>query len=247
MKFLNLILIGLLVLSCNEEEKALGADQIVAKAIENAGGEKYEKADIGFKFRDMTYSSMRRGGRFEFSRVQNDSLGEVKDILNNDGFKRLRENQEVKLKDSMAGVYAESVNSVHYFLQLPYGLNDEAVKKKLIGQDSINGKTYYEVEVSFAEEGGGKDHEDVYMYWIEKDNFTVDYLAYKFYVNDGGIRFRVAENPRVIEGIRFVDYQNYKVDDFSTPLDKLDDLYEAGELQKVSDIKNEQIEVKISN
>lgn len=240
-----LLLLSLLLLSCTEQKDLSEADLIIAEAIERAGGEKYEQAEIEFKFREKLYSSRRKGGEFEYTRSFSDSLGRVKDVLSNRGFERKREGQEVELSDSLSGLYSESVNSVHYFVQLPYGLQDEAVKTRLVGEDSIRGKSYYEIEVTFAQEGGGKDHEDVYMYWIEKEDFTVDYLAYRFFVNEGGIRFRVAENPRLIEGIRFVDYVNYKTDDLSTPLQKLDDLYVKDELIKVSDIRNEILKVEL--
>ncbi len=130
-------------------------------------------------------------------------------------------------------------------MQLPFGLNDEAVKKELVGKDTINDKVYHEIKVTFKQDGGGVDHEDVYMYWMKCRNFTVDYLAYRFFVNDGGIRFRKAVNPRIVEGIRFVDYENYKTDDLNTPLAQLDDLFMNGQLTKVSDIENENINVKI--
>jgi hypothetical protein len=247
MKILKLLLLCVLLVSCNEEKDLSEADQIIAKAIEKAGGERYEKADIEFVFRDRTYSSSRKGGEFEYTRSGKDSLGPVKDVLNNEGFRRYRAGQEEMLSDSLAGVFAESVNSVHYFVQLPYGLQDEAVQARLVGEDTIKGKAYYEIEVTFAREGGGKDHEDVYMYWIQKEDFTIDYLAYRFFVNEGGIRFRVAKNPRVIKGIRFVDYENYKINDLSTPLPELDDLFMEDALIKVSDIQNEILKVEINN
>lgn len=244
MKKLPLLFVIFSFFAC-KNEKPLTADAIIEKAIERAGGERYEKAKIDFIFRKNTYTSNRDGGVFEFTRTLKDSLGEVKDVLNNEGLKRYREGQEVKLSDSLAGLYTESVNSVHYFVQLPYGLDGPAVQKELIGQDSIAGRPYYEIRVTFKQEGGGADHEDIYMYWVNKDNFTIDYFAYRFYVNDGGIRFRVAVNPRVIEGLRFVDYENFKTEDLSTPLENLDELYEQGRLEKVSEIKNDILKVEI--
>ncbi len=246
MKKLTLLFIVFSFLACKNEEKQLTADEIVNKAIEHSGGDRYDKADIEFIFRKYTYTSKRDGGLYEFTRSMKDSLGEVRDVLNNEGLTRYREGQEVKLSDSLAGVYAESVNSVHYFVQLPYGLDGPAVQKELVGEDSIFGKPYYEIRVTFKQEGGGTDHEDIYMYWINKDEFTIDYFAYRFYVNDGGIRFRVAVNPRRIEGIRFVDYENYKTDDLSTSLQDLDALYEIGDLEKVSEIKNEILKVEVN-
>lgn len=246
MKKLAFLFITVTFFACKNEEKPLTANEIIDKAIEEAGGERYNKAEIEFVFRKNKYTSKRDGGVYEFTRTLKDSLGQLKDVLNNDGLKRYREGREVELSDSLAGLYAESVNSVHYFVQLPYGLNDAAVQKELVGEDSIAGKSYYEIQVTFKQEGGGTDHEDIYMYWVNKNDFTVDYLAYRFYVNDGGIRFRVAENPRIVEGIRFVDYVNYKTNELSTPLDQLDELYEQGELEKVSEIKNEILKVEVN-
>ena len=114
------------------------------------------------------------------------------------------------LKDSIANVYANSVNSVHYFANLPYGLNDPAVNKEFLGEVAIKDKEYYKIKVTFDQKGGGKDYEDIYLYWFNKETFKPDYLAYKFYVDGGGIRFRVAYNERYLGGIRFVDYENYE-------------------------------------
>lgn len=247
MKKLILLFVSVLFFSCQNSDDKLTADQVIDKAIEAAGGEKYEKASVKFEFRNKTYSSSRKDGLYEFTRTQIDSTGaEVKDVLNNDGFKRYKGGQEQTLPDSLVTAYSESVNSVHYFVQLPYGLNDPAVIRQLKGVDTIRGKSYYEVQVTFKQEGGGADHEDIYMYWVNKEDFSVDYLAYRFYVNDGGIRFRAAVDPRTKKGIRFVDYINYKTNDLDTPLTELDDLYETGKLKKVSEIRNKILEVEVN-
>ena len=245
MKFTFFILLSCFIIACQGEPEDLTADQIVERAIEKAGGERYETAEIDFVFRKNLYTSKREEGIYEFTRTRTDSIGKVKDILNNEGVKRLREGQEVRLVDSVATAVGESVNSVHYFVQLPFGLDGEAVQKELVGTDSIRGKAYYEIKVTFRQEGGGADHEDIYMYWIQKEDYTVDYLAYRFFINEGGIRFRVAVNPRVVNGIRFVDYENYKTEQLDTPLEQLDELYLAGELEKVSQIENEILKVEL--
>ena len=74
--------------------------------------------------------------------------------------------------------YISSVNSVHYFAHLPYGLNDKAVNKKLVGDAEINGMPYYQLKVTFSQNGGGTDHHDEFLYWIHKENFTIDYLHF---------------------------------------------------------------------
>jgi hypothetical protein len=246
MKNLFVLLFIFLLVSCKNDSSVSEADKIISKAIEKAGGEKYENANIEFKFRETLYTSRRDNGNFELTRTITDTTNTTYyDVLNNEGFTRYHRNEEVKISDSLAGVYSESVNAVHYFVQLPFGLNDDAVIKELVGQDTINDKVYHEIRVTFKQEGGGVDHEDIYMYWVEKDNYTIDYLAYRFFVDGGGIRFRKAVNPRTVGGIRFVDYENYKTDDVTTPLEDLDELFQKGELTKVSQIEKEILKVEI--
>ncbi|WZL89124.1 DUF6503 family protein [Salinimicrobium sp. 3283s] len=248
MKKYLVLLFVLSLASCNEQAPQSKADKIIAKAVENAGGEKYKKANIEFRFRKNIYTSTRNDGKFELTRRITDSTNTTyDDILNNEGFRRFQGEEQLSLSDSLSEAYAESVNAVHYFVQLPFRLNDDAVIKELVGQDTINGKVYHEIKVTFEQQGGGVDHEDIYMYWIEKDDFTIDYLAYRFFVNDGGIRFRKAVNPRMVNGIRFVDYENYKTDKLSTPLEELDDMFEKGKLTTVSKIENEILKVEIQD
>jgi hypothetical protein len=244
MRFLHIIFVILLFASCKEENKELTVQQIIDKTIENAGGEKYDVAKIQFTFRDIKYSSHRNKGEFEFTRTITDSLGETLDVLTNNSFERFANGTKLTLADSTVSKYSNSLNSVHYFVQLPFGLNDPAVNKEMVGEAEIDGKDYYEVQVTFAQNGGGVDHEDVYMYWIAKDGFTIDYFAYKFYTGKGGIRFRKAINPRMVNGLRFVDYENYKIEPWeSVDMQTLDELFKAGKLELLSEIITEDVTV----
>ena len=246
MKYVSLLLFVVLFASCGEENKKLTASEIVNNAIKNAGGERYENAEIDFVFRNIEYKSKREGGKYNYQRRMTDSAGNnIQDVLDNNGFQRFVNDSLKEIPDSLKVAYGNSVNSVHYFVQLPFGLNAEAANKELLGKDSIAGREYYEVKVTFSENGGGTDHEDEYLYWIETKNFEVDYLAYNFEENDGGVRFRKAFNHRIIEGIRFVDYENYKYEDISTPLEKLDSLYEKRELDLLSVIETKDVRVKL--
>lgn len=248
MKYFPIVVILLVLFSsCEQKKKQLTAQQVIDNTIENAGGSKYDNANINFTFRDTEYSSKRKNGQFELTRSTSDSLGLVKDVLDNNGFERMRNESKVDLPDSMTTKYSNSINSVHYFVQLPYGLNSDAVVKELVGEAEIKDKKYYEIKVTFKQEGGGTDHDDVYMYWIDQKNFTVDYFAYKFYTGKGGIRFRDAFNPRTIGGLRFVDYKNYKIDPWKdVDLKTLDELFVADKLEPLSEIITEDISVEPS-
>lgn len=243
MKYVYVIVLVLLV-SCNEKKTNLTAQDIIDKTIENAGGERYEKAEITFTFRNIIYKSFRENGQYSLQRILPDTLNTT-DIITNSGFTRIQKNENVQLADTTAFKYFESVNSVHYFMQLPFGLNDPAVNKRLLEPVSIKGKEYHKIEITFEEADGGVDFQDVFLYWISKDNYTVDYLAYQFFTNDGGIRFRESFNPRVVEGIRFVDYKNYRPQSTDIDFYKIDELFEQGELIQLSEIIKEKITVRL--
>jgi len=235
-----------MLISCKEVKTPFSAQSIVDKAIATVCSDNCEQAEISFIFRDKSYKSVRKDGNFRLERMFSDSTATYQDIVTNEGFLRYRNDTFQQIADSTALRLANSVNSVHYFAQLPFGLNDPAVNKELVGDTSIKGAPYFEVEVTFSEEGGGTDFDDVFMYWINKKTYTVDYLAYSYAVNGGGIRFREAYNPREINGIRFVDYYNYKPDTLEYTLDQLPKLFEQGALALLSKIELKNIEVNLN-
>jgi hypothetical protein len=243
-----LILFCLILLnSCTDKKERLSAQMIIDKAIESSCNGKCEHANIDFTFRNKCYVSNRNGGSYRYERISSDSTGVTEDILTNVGFVRQKNNIVIAVPDSMVTKYSNSINSVIYFAQLPFGLNAAAVKKELLGEALIKGEVYYKIRVSFQEEGGGKDFEDIFIYWIHKEKFTVDYLAYQYEVDGGGIRFREAYNSRVVNGIRFVDYNNYKPETLDIPLSDLDTFFEKGALKLLSKIETESVGVQITN
>lgn len=243
-KILFIAIPFLFIISCKKEEKTPPANKIIEKAITLAGGERFNKTQICFDFRGKEYIARRNGGRFQLERISTSNETVVRDVLHNRGFERFINDVPASIPDSMATRYASSVNSVHYFAYLPYGLQDKAVNKEILGQVTLKGKNYYKIKVTFNQEGGGEDFQDIYLYWIDKKTFTVDYLAYQFHVNGGGLRFRQAYNPRTINGIRFVDYYNFKPKTEKATLYELDRLFENGEVELLSTIALEHIYVQ---
>lgn len=221
------------------------AQRIIDKTIANHGGELYEHSRTTFEFRDIEYIAEYDYGRYMYQRRMQDSLGTIVDKMTNNSFTRTINGDTVEVSDEKIEDYSSSINSVIYFALLPYKLNDAAVIKEYLGQTTIKGEPYYEIMVNFKQEGGGEDHEDTFVYWIHQENHTMDYLAYRFHVDGGGTRFRDAYNVRTVNGIRFADYHNYGGPDMETPLQTYDELFEKGELEKVSEINLENIEVEI--
>lgn len=218
------------------------AQSIIDKAIEAHGGSAYDDLAVAFSFRDKDYSIKLDKGRYEYTRSYTDSTGHILDVLTNDGFERKLDGYLVSLPEKDKKKYSNSINSVCYFAMLPNGLNDPAVHKSMIGLNKIDGQKYHVVQVTFDEAGGGDDHDDIYVYWINQKTYTVDFFAYSFKVNGGGVRFRAAkEGHIVVDGVRFQNYINYKHHDKDTPVDSLPFYYVQGELTKLSEIINEDV------
>ncbi|MEX0291380.1 MAG: DUF6503 family protein [Flavobacteriaceae bacterium] len=233
----------LALLSCGgEATKSLNAQQIIDKAIEASGGSLYASSDFSFDFRNKTYTLSKEGNRKVLQRIERSDSTTVVDIRKIDGFQRLVNDSVVTVVDSMARKYSNSINSVHYFAYLPYGLNDRAVNKKLLGETLIKDQEYYKIQVTFDQENGGEDFEDVYVYWFNKKTFKPDYLAYEFHVDGGGMRFREAYNERFVNGVRFVDYKNFKPKDAVSILE-IERSYENDQLELLSKIELTNIEV----
>ncbi len=232
-----------MVLSCKNQDSLPSAQTIIDMSIAACGGELYSTSEISFDFRDRHYSSEPIGKQKILKRrTKNDSL-DLLDIKRPNKFERFSNDTLVTLADSTANSLSNSVNSVHYFAYLPYGLNDAAVNKELLGTAEVKGKNYYKVRITFDQEGGGEDFDDVYVYWFNVETYKPDFLAYEFHVNGGGQRFREAFNERIVGGIRFVDYKNFKSNDLKVPIHKIDSLFEADELELLSEIKLENVTV----
>lgn len=233
-----ILLIGLAMCAC-----ANSAQRAVDKAIDAHGGDRFKSFRLEFDFRERHYTASRDRGMYSYTREFTDSTGRIRDVLNNDGFTRYRNDSVLEIPEERKQAFTRSVNSVVYFALLPYGLNDDAVRKEWVGDASINDEPYKLVRVTFEQAGGGEDHEDVFLYWFHAEKNTMDYFAYSYKTEGGGLRLREAINPRRVGGLLLQDYINYKPADESIPLDSLMPMFLAGRLEKLSEIRLENIAV----
>lgn len=235
-----MLLICMLLCSCGDRT----AQRIVDEGIAVHGGSAYRSFFLRFDFRDRHYTVARQDGIFTYTREFTDSTGRIKDVLNNDGLTRYKNNSVVSLADERKKAFASSINSVIYFALLPFGLNDDPVNKEWINETTIRGEAYNVVRVTFDEMGEGSDHRDIFLYWFHKTRHTMDYFAYSYESDGGGIRFREAVNPRKTGGILLQDYINYKPKHDSTSIEDLQSLFLSGDLEKLSEIRMENVVVK---
>lgn len=222
------------MVACSPAEQS--ADQTIQNAIKYYGGDAYDKLDVEFQFRDKFYSLKHDDGKFQYKRIFQDSTGrEINDVLDNTGFKRLVNGREVELSAKDSAAYANSVNSVHYFALLPYNLKDDAVLAHNREDVLIKGRPYKTIEVRFKQDGGGADYQDVFIFWFNATTFEMDYFAYSYQTDGGGVRFRESVNKEKVDGVIFQDYNNFKADK-GTDLASLPSKFAKQELELLSKI-----------
>lgn len=224
------------------------ARAIVDSAIARHGGAQLEQARVEFDFRDAHFRLVRDNGQFSYVRTYQDSLDRrVREVLTNDSLYRAVDGERVELTPAERGQMRTTVNSVAYFALLPYPLGDPAVQTAYAGLDTIDGVPYHRVGVTFRQEGGGQDYQDIFMYWFRTDDYAMDYLSYAFGLGEGeelGTRFRKAYNIRTVNGVRFADFLNYTHE--SIPPDRLQQYSDLAEdsLNLISRVELDSITVR---
>ncbi len=222
------------------QKKPSKADRIIEKAIKAHGGALYDNADYSFTFRKKEYHFINKENGYIYSVKQQSNGNQTCDFITNGKFERFVNEEPIDLSKKHIDAGSGALNSVIYFATLPHKLKDSAVNKKFIETTNIKDASYHVIEVTFSQEGGGKDHDDEFHYWVNKETNKIDYLAYNYRVNKGGVRFRSFYNRRVIDGITFQDYINWKAP-IGTPLKDLPKLFEQGKLDELSRIETENV------
>ena len=245
----------LLMASCAEEKQSEQIEEVaeevvmtpaeeLIRAVQNVHGvSAIDGKEISFSFRDKQYSRYSFNNQYGYSRSGENEDGKmVIDSWKGDDFQRTINGVEVSVTAKEENAYKNSINSVFYFALLPLALTDPAVNLEILGDGKLNGVMYTKVKVTFDQEGGGEDYSDVFIYWINKETNTMDYLAYEYFTEGGGIRFREAFNIREVGGFRFQDYNNFKPMDGIELID-MDKAFEMGQMEMVSEIVLNDIKV----
>ena len=221
------------------------ASAVLASAIEHQGGALLDRVQIDFDFRERHYRLFMKDGLFRYERLFEDSTGRIRDVVTNDDIFRELNGERVTLDSVKHRSLYVDVNSIAYFALLPHPLGDEAVRSKYLGTSVIDSVEYHEVEVTFDNVGGGLDYQDRFVYWIRPEPAVIDYMAYYYYTDGGGSRFRKSYNQRRVGGILFADYLNYSapVDSLFTGVHLYDSFYMSDSLTLVSEINLENVVV----
>jgi hypothetical protein len=242
-KLLSLLWLFILLTNCSKKQSP-SAQEIVNQAIDAHGQDLLIGREIAFTFRKATYTAQRTIDRYAYTSKKLNGSDTISDFLiNGNKFFRIIGSDTLQLSEVDAGKYGNTLNSVLYFVQLPYLINDAAVIKSYQGTKEIKGQSYDVIKVTFKPSGGGEDFQDEYMYWFDTKSHLLDYLAYSYETNKGGVRFRSAYNRTNVEGLIFQDYVNYEVAK-GTPLYIIPNAFESGELKELSRIEITEINVR---
>lgn len=210
------------------------AQKVIRECVAAHGGKHYQNFDISFDFRKYKVSIWVKNADFKYERTtQDSSKNDILDVLNNAGFVREINGVKQILSAKEEDRYREGLNSIAYFALLPFKLTDPAVNLAHIGTIKIDDQKYDKIKVWFNAEGGGKDHEDVFCYWINQKTHTLDYLSYA----NGGPRFRKATKRATVSGIVFQDYENYEILDKTIRTDEYDKAFMQGKAKLLSKIE----------
>ena len=127
------------------------AKAIIQQCVAVHGGKNYQNVNVSFDFRRYAFKIKSNGSMFEYERTTKDSLNNmVRDVLNNAGFARDINGQKQTLTAKEEDKYREGVNSVAYFVLLPYKLLDASVNLSHIGTIKIDNQAYDKIKVWFA-------------------------------------------------------------------------------------------------
>lgn len=237
------LFLALFFAACSSDQPPT-AQSVIDAAIDFHGLEKLYDAEFSLTFREMDYTYTMHEGKYEYTRTQTDSTGAViLDVLNNDGLVRTIDGKEIELTEERNGAFSRSVNSVIYFFRLPFGLNDDAVQKTYNGEVDIKGRNYHEVKVTFKQEGGGDHFEDVFLYWFDAEDYSMDYMAYLYFTDGGGLRMREVINPRRVNGMLVQDYINLKPEKEEVTIENIREAYNKDELVELSRIINDNVKI----
>ncbi len=227
----------------NEVELLSKADSIVQASIQAHGAQLFETGHFQFTFRGSSFRFKNSSNSYEYEyRGINKKGDSIHTLLKENEVHVWKNGTTIELNEKQKVSYSDNLNSVIYFATLPYKLGDKSVNKTYAGTTVIKGIAYEVVKVTFDQEGGGTDFDDEYYYWLNAESNLIDYLAYNYQVNEGGVRFRSAYNKRSVGGVIFQDYVNYKAE-LGTPLSQLPSLFESDSLVEISTIDTEKVTV----
>jgi hypothetical protein len=220
-------------------------EDVIRAAIDRYGGDAFDQVAVRWEFRGVPFEVHRDRGLFRYQRTVADSLGRAHvEVMENDGTWIEVDGVRQEVDEATVRRIESAVNSTVYLGFLPFRLDDSAVRLQDLGTGEVAGESYRKIQVTFQEDGGGRDWQDRFVYWFREGDWTLDYLAYWEAVDPPVTRFRRAMNRREVGGIVVQDYENFTAEDDAVDISDYDRLFEEGRLTLVSVIEFDEVNVE---
>ena len=220
---------------------------IVARAIEHHGGELYRASetelDVCSKSGCFHVVARVDGDRFAYT-----VSGKVREVRrevrwSNDALEVRENGTPVAVEPEREQRYRDWAMARVYFCFLPYRLDDPSVIQHELGLVDWEGRRLHRVKVTF-EPGTSTDAGDEYMYWFDPETARLEYFAYSYDDDGGGLRFRRAFDHRRVGGLLVFDQDNYGVEGPGLSVDAIDPAYVKSRMRHISTVRLEQISVE---
>ncbi|MEM7585700.1 MAG: DUF6503 family protein [Acidobacteriota bacterium] len=221
--------------------------EIVDRAIAFHGGDLYTsratRLDLCSKSGCFQVDAAMDGDRFDYRvrRETEETRLEVRST--NETLEVWRDGVQVEIEAARAQGYRDWAMARVYFCFLPFRLNDPSVLKQDLGLVEWQGRKLHKVKVTF-DAGSSTDASDEYVYWFDPESARLEYFAYSYDDNGGGLRFRRAVNHRRVGGILFFDQENLGSEDAELSVDALDAEVVHDRLRQISTVRLENIRVE---
>ncbi|WP_187260929.1 DUF6503 family protein [Pontibacter beigongshangensis] len=227
----------LFLFSCDPTEP--DPKQVVENALKAHGHAGYQQGVISFRTGGVQYRVLRHEDAFVYGRTFKGHSGQrVHDVVQNSGFTRTVNDQEVKMSQEMTEEVASSVSKEIFLALLPFNLNN-ASEIDYEGNTELKGEMYHKIRFRMPPEKNGAGEEMELVGWFHERTHMLDYIAYAP-EKEGAVQFWEAKNPRMVGGIRFQDYNIYATT-HRISLERLDNTFELGRFNEPQEITLEEV------
>lgn len=184
------------------------ARAVLRTAMERHGSRVLDNAVVEYRLFGVDFRIVHEGGCFRYEHIHDDGRREVFD---NEGI-TIEEGGRLRAPSAQERVQVTmNLNGGRYMTLLPHRLDDPQVRARYLESMEIDGEAYHEIAVTFEGDTGlGSDNR--FVFWVHRDEGTIDYRAVDFFLPGRGRRtqnFSVAVNPRRVTGVLFTDWIQY--------------------------------------
>ncbi|MEM1202706.1 MAG: DUF6503 family protein [Acidobacteriota bacterium] len=217
------LILALLALPAPPSE-ASGRPEIVDRAIQFHGGERYTASETRFNLcsKSGCFEVLAKmdGGSFLY-----DVAGKVRDgqrrvRVTNDTVELWSQGTPTAIPPERRQALADWAMARVYFVFLPYRLGDPSARIQDLGEERWGGRELHRIKVTF-EPGSSTDADDEFLYWFDPETARLEQFAYSYAGNPGGLRFRRLINYRRVGGILFFDQENLGTEGHGLSVDSL--------------------------